>query len=282
MQNNTSRFYRVGGLCFQLIMPEFPESEELRAFRTEPCEADAVYQVRLGRCDMLPQGNILKDDSYCTYYRTELGLARIFKDERDGSTLMVDLPAAGGRSICFDEKKASYLSSHLALRILDMPRRMIEQGGIFLHASFIGFNGEAILFTAPKGVGKSTQASLWQKYRGAEIINGDRAIIRKCGDRWFAWGSPYCGTSGICRNQSMPLRAVVALAQAQENSAERMETRRALAALLDGSSFDVWDMQQVSSVMEICGRLIEDIPFYRLSCLADEGAVRALEECLWK
>lgn len=282
MQNSTSRFYRVGGLNFQLIMPEFPEIEELRAFRAEPCEPDIVCRVRLGRCNILPQGNILKDDGYCTYYQTEQGLARTFKDERDGSILMVDLPAAGGRSICFDEEKVSYLSSHLALRILDMPRRVIERGGIFLHASFISFDGGAILFTAPKGVGKSTQASLWQKYRGAEIINGDRAVIRKCGGQWFAWGSPYCGTSGICQNRSMPLRAVVVLTQAKENTAQRLEIRHALAAMLDGSSFDAWDMQQVSRVMEICGQLIEDIPFYRLSCLADEGAVRALEECLWK
>jgi hypothetical protein len=38
------------------------------------------------------------------------------------------------------------------------------------HASFIEYDGSAILFTAPCGTGKSTQAALWKSIRGQKLL----------------------------------------------------------------------------------------------------------------
>ena len=49
---------------------------------------------------------------------------------------------------------------------------------VILHSSFISRQGEGILFTAPSGTGKSTQADLWKRHEeGVTIINGDRSIL---------------------------------------------------------------------------------------------------------
>ena len=58
-------------------------------------------------------------------------------------------------------------------------------------ASFIRWQGRGILFSAPSGTGKSTQANLWVQHQGAEVINGDRAALRQVGGRWQAFGLPY-------------------------------------------------------------------------------------------
>ena len=62
--------------------------------------------------------------------------------------------------------------------------------GFQLHASVINWKDKGILFSAPSGTGKSTQADLWKKYEGAKVINGDRALIRKRKRRvyglWFS------------------------------------------------------------------------------------------------
>ena len=71
-----------------------------------------------------------------------------------------------------------------------------------LHSSFIKWKDKAILFTAPSGTGKSTQADLWEKYENAEIINGDRSGIRKMDGKWTAYGLPIAGSSGIYKNIS--------------------------------------------------------------------------------
>ena len=92
------------------------------------------------------------------------------------------------------------------------------QDSNFLHASFIAFQNKAILFSAPSGTGKSTQADLWQKYvRGVEIINGDRAIIGIEDNGVKAYGLPFCGTSKITLNQSFNLSTIVILRQGKIN-----------------------------------------------------------------
>ena len=41
---------------------------------------------------------------------------------------------------------------------------LINHTGFILHSSFISWQNNGILFTAPSGTGKSTQADLWKKY----------------------------------------------------------------------------------------------------------------------
>ena len=64
------------------------------------------------------------------------------------------------------------LTSFVVSEIIDLPRLLLRRGSVFLHASYILYGGQAILFTAPKQTGKSTQAALWQRFAGAEIVNG--------------------------------------------------------------------------------------------------------------
>lgn len=274
------RYYRIGGLAFCINFPHFTENEDLKSFRAETCKADVTYDLTLCSEQVLPGGNPVHSDTLRLYYRVPEGLIRVFIDECDGGVLALDMPQANGRHICFDQAKAEHISSGLVLKFLDLPHRMLEHGGIFLHASFIEVGGQAILFTAPKQTGKSTQAELWHRYREAEIINGDRALVRKKNGKWYAWGSPYCGTSDICLNRELPIRAIVILSQAEENTARRVDARKALAALLDGCTFDSWDAVQVEKVMDIFDEILKEIPFYQLACTPDERAVKALEEVL--
>lgn len=85
------------------------------------------------------------------------------------------------------EWKCSYLKSYEKYfkRIgncfghIAMERILMEQEAAILHASFIEYEGQAVLFTGPSGIGKSTQAGLWEQYEDAQILNGDRTILRK-------------------------------------------------------------------------------------------------------
>ena len=67
-------------------------------------------------------------------------------------------------------------------------RAVLEAAGLFdifadlgmlvLHSAYIVTSaGEAILFSGPSGVGKSTQAALWERCAGARVVNGDRALV---------------------------------------------------------------------------------------------------------
>lgn len=66
------------------------------------------------------------------------------------------------------------------ISVLSLEKHIISWGGMILHTAFLCHKGEAILFSGPSEVGKSTQAGLWEKYReDSRTINGDRCLLRK-------------------------------------------------------------------------------------------------------
>ena len=73
--------------------------------------------------------------------------------------------------------------------------RLTYFAGCAVHASVIVHNGEAAIFVARSGTGKSTHAELWREHLSAEILNGDHAIVRLEDDRLYVYGSPWSGTS---------------------------------------------------------------------------------------
>ena len=79
---------------------------------------------------------------------------------------------------------------------------LLKKNMPILHASYIEYNNKAILFAAPSGVGKSTQASLWKEYKDATIVNDDRVLIGCNNENWYAYGYPSTGSSKICLNRT--------------------------------------------------------------------------------
>ena len=279
MQND-KKYYSVGGVTFAVNAPEPDEKNTLSLFRTSEetadIEVDITYADEVTPVDGVP----VQSRNYESIYIIGDKTVRAIEDEVEGGLLLTDTYSDRRAKVIYRADRTKYLSQSLIIKLIDIPRRILDFEGIFLHSSFIEVNGEAILFTANKQVGKSTQASLWEKHRGAKVINGDRALLRRRDGRWFAYGSPYCGTSHICHNASMPVKAIVILSQAKESTAARATVRQSFAAMLDGTTFDTWDQTSVSRAMKICGDIVSDVPFYTLSCLPDESAVIALENIL--
>ena len=157
--------------------------------------------------------------------------------------------------------------------ILGMETILLRNSGLLLHSSFIRCQGQAILFSAPCGTGKSTQAELWEKYEGADIINGDRAGLRNLDGVWKAFGLPYAGSSKIYRNESAPLGAIVLLRQAKDNHLRRLCPVEAFPDLYREITVHRWDRQFVENSTALLLRLLEDIPVYLLECRPDREAV---------
>lgn len=151
-------------------------------------------------------------------------------------------------------------------------------GALPLHASHIQIGGTAIVFTAQSGTGKSTQAALWEQYRGARVVNGDKSLLVKTPRGFVAAGLPYAGTSGICHNAAAPLRAVVALEQGRENRLTRLHGAQAAMRLMAGVIRSPWDEADARRALALTAELVETTPVFLLRCLPDETAVR----CLWK
>ena len=164
---------------------------------------------------------------------------------------------------------------------IGLPHILADFRRVILHSSFLAYRGKAILFTAPSGTGKSTQAELWRVHRpGAEVINGDRSILSCDGGRPFAHGIPLCGTSGITKNRSLPIRAIVVLRQGPENRIRRLGGREAFSLLFSECSVSLWSREDTETVTDLLNGIISSVPVYLYACRPDASAVDDLEAAL--
>ena len=146
--------------------------------------------------------------------------------------------------------------------------------GVHRHAA-----GRDLVLRPPSQTGKSTQAALWAQHRGAEVLNGDKAAVRLDGAP-TVHGVPFSGTSGICRNVSMPLRCIVLLSQAPENRIRRLGASEALALLPQNAFADASVREEWQRTLSLLLDLISAAPVYALACTPDVRAVETLEHAL--
>lgn len=166
------------------------------------------------------------------------------------------------------------------ISLLALERRQMALDSLILHCAYIVHEGEAILFSAPSETGKTTQANLWARYRGAATVNGDRGLLQKLDGRWYARGWPVCGSSGVCENRDVPIRAIVMLSQAPEDRARRLSPMQAFSGLYSQITVNRWNRKSNMRAMELIEDLIASVPVYHLACTMEQTAVDALEQAL--
>lgn len=175
---------------------------------------------------------------------------------------------------------ADRISPRMVLNTLEPEHHIVCRGGFLLHASFVKWNDGAILFTAPSQTGKSTQAELWHRLRGAEQINGDRAAVMVSPNEVRAWGIPFCGSSGISKNLNVPVKAIVHLSQAPETTIHRLTGLRAFSRIWEGCCVNVWEREDLQRCTDTVIQAVAQVPVFHLACTPDETAVVALERAL--
>ena len=153
--------------------------------------------------------------------------------------------------------------------------------GLLFHASLVEYEGRAVSFTASSGTGKSTQADLWHEHLGAEIMNGDRAFVRRFDEEWRAYGSPWAGSSPYIKNVKAPLAGIVVLKQAPENRIRRLNAAEVMAYLYNNVRYPFWDEEATAASLETLDALIREIPIFLLECRPDEEAVRITRDAIF-
>lgn len=146
-------------------------------------------------------------------------------------------------------------------------------GALWLHAVLLEMDGEGYMVTAPSGYGKTTQARLWLKVfpDRARIINGDNPIVRKEGEGFVAYGTPFCGKEGYQVNIGVPLKGFCYLKHGETNSIRRMDSTVAFAQLLREYQCRFTPQNQ-EKYMELLQHFAETVPVYVLTCNLDGQA----------
>jgi len=282
------KYYEIGGIAFSVETPvPFEEMHPYSLFSKETAEPRIRYIFDYAPRLPEPKGKRIFESSYFTAYSDGEKTYRYIGFFKDGKALDPEYamavfskaePSIIRVSIPMDRDVP--MKASLIYRTLCLEQTLTLEGGVIFHSACIEKDGRAILFTAPSGVGKSTQAELWRKYRNATVINGDCSVIKMHDGKARAFSLPFSGTSGICHSGDYPLRAIVYLTQAPENRITRLSGIKAFRALYEGAKLSAWDRENGTVSADTISDLAREVPVFRLDCVPDESAVIALENAL--
>lgn len=284
---NKELYIQFGGLTFAFTgwVPSVPEESLLAPFVIERQASDIhihIYQDEIldipGDAQLLYAGG-----TYCVNVKGNRIWAQCCTLE--GRTrwtyaiLHIDANAPDQIALQILQPNCSFTIDNILSNVM-MESLMLAHDRAIFHAATIAVDGRAILFTAPSGTGKSTQAELWHRYRGAEVVNGDKILLHQQNGVQLACGLPYAGTSGISKNRTLPIGAIVVLSQGKVNQLRAVPPVEATKTMLSQICLQTWHAQDISNALDIVQRVITHVPIYHLACLPDESAVQCLEPVL--
>ena len=214
----------IAGVSMSLqSFQELKDEPSFQPFMKQAASPD--FQAVFHRTDALPtipEAVLHEDECYRVHPDGKGGYLRSFFDApRDFTPYAVaEYDYANGRIQIECLQKGAHCVSelHNSFFHLGFEAMLIHRERLCVHAACVDTPLGGILFSGQSGVGKSTQAELWCRHRGARQINGDRPILSKDQGEWRAWGSPYAGSSKCHLNESCPVTAIVMLEQAKECS----------------------------------------------------------------
>ena len=157
--------------------------------------------------------------------------------------------------------------------------KFFEYDILLFHGSVIAVDGEAYLFTAKSGTGKSTHTRLWREQFGdrAVMVNDDKPFLKFEGDRVIACGSPWNGKHRLGSNIMVPLKAVCILERGEENQIAQIDPKDALQMLFQQSSRPQ-NPRLMPKYMELIDRLAQNVSLYHLNCNMDPEAAKVSYE----
>ena len=281
------KLFQIGEFVFRLCCPEkVTPPENFMKFECTSGSPEYTYHIEVSDVLPRPAGAVSarRPDLTVFCHRTDEGT---FESRLIGVKGRPE-PYACYREVTEDRAEIALVRDEIKelhidpmfTSLLALERRLVKKDSMILHCAYVEYQGEAILFSAPSETGKTTQANLWEKYRGSRTVNGDRSLLGKIDGRWTAQGWPVCGTSEVCFNETVPIRAVVMLSQAEENHVEKLSPGRAFPLLYSQITVNKWNTEDHIHTMDLIEDFLEKVPVYHLGCTISEEAVDCLERVL--
>lgn len=154
--------------------------------------------------------------------------------------------------------------------------QLLRFDGMLLHSSAVVMDGQAYLFSAPCGTGKSTHTALWQQVFGrerAQILNDDKPALRLENGQFYAYGTPWSGKTDANLNLRVPLGGICLLRRGEVNKIEPYGGLSALHALLEQTARPM-NADLMKRLLGLLDQLLRTVPIWKMECNMDPEAAQ--------
>ena len=181
------------------------------------------------------------------------------------------------------EGRKPYNSPDDYLEELAVYRKISEQMPFYdtflFHGSCVAVDGEAYLFTAKSGTGKSTHTRLWREYLGdkAVMVNDDKPLITVTDGGVVIHGTPYNGKHRLGCDISVPLKAVCILERAERNTIRSISKAEAYPMLIQ-QAYRPIDGAALAATLPLIDKMAGTVALYKLGCNMEAQAAKVAYE----
>lgn len=216
-----------------------------------------VYEIAGLKIEMEPKyGRLLRQSE--SYRSSGEPVMKVEPDPDDTARVVMERPS---------EEEREYICCSAVFC-----RNIIPCGRFFLHASAVVCEGEAYLFSAPSGTGKSTHTALWRKlFPESYILNDDKPVICPEKGQITVWGTPFAGKTNLQVNRCVPLKGICFLKQGSENRISQVEEDQALALMLN-NTWRPGNKERMNLLLDMMEQVVEQINVYEMVCTGEPEA----------
>lgn len=244
-------------------------------------EADLYYIFHTDRNPRLP-------DIQPVYRKPDILVFRQLSGLESRLLILPDLQAAYAyleetdsrhTEIYFNPAYTSLLNTDTIFHsMLALEKHLFLRNSFVFHCAYLDFEGKAILFSGPSGIGKTTHTNLWcQNLPGqAQVLNGDKCLLSREGNAFYANGWPICGSSGICHNERREVHAVVLLQQAPDNRLIEEKKVLTFRRVLEQLTVNYWNRAFTEAAISFTDSLVSTLPCFTYACNISREAVEVL------
>lgn len=150
---------------------------------------------------------------------------------------------------------------------------LVDYDILLFHGSCVSVDGEAFIFTARSGTGKSTHTRLWRERFGKRcvMINDDKPLLEVRPDGIYAYGTPWNGKHRLSTNSSAPLKAICILERAEENEIKRQSILAVFPEIFS-QTYRFADSEKMRKTLVLLERILNGVGLFRLGCNMDISA----------
>ena len=248
-------------------------------------EADLYYTFHTDQNPRLPDMPPVYRKPDILVFRQPSGLESRLLILPDGQAAYAYLEETDSNhtEIYFNPAYTSLLSADTIFHsMLALEKHLVLRNSFVFHCSYLDFEGKAVLFSGPSGIGKTTHTNLWCQYLPdrAKVLNGDKCLLSREGNTFYANGWPICGSSGICHNERREVRAVVLLQQAPENRLIEEKKILTFRRVLEQLTVNYWNREFTDAAMTFADSLVSTLPCFTYGCNISREAVDTLYQQL--
>jgi hypothetical protein len=161
-----------------------------------------------------------------------------------------------------------------------MGNYLAQERGVIIHGCGIKQDDHGVIFVGESGAGKTTMANIWNRGSDVEILSDDRTIVRKQGDHFMMYGTPWHGEGKFGSPGSAKLDQIIFIEQGRENSISKSTRANSVTQFLKCSFPPFWDATGMEYSMDVFSELATSVSCRILSFKPDSSIIGFVDSLL--